>query len=165
MNPYGKRHDVQLTSTSDAPTLYTERLALTIPGEPAAEARVRFNHENQAHLAPWNPTMTGRDFDVRFWREALERFKAQAAQGTRYSFCIFERDRGLDGSLLGYVNFTEIVRGVFQACYMGYALSESAQGKGYMRLHRIMANYMPNNARSAALLQRLGFSIEGSARN
>jgi len=67
-----------------------------------------------------------------------------------------------------------------QACYTGYALSESAQGKGYMteaaragidfifnrvRLHRIMANYMPNNARSAALLQQLGFSIEGSARN
>lgn len=63
---------------------------------------------------------------------------------------------------------------------MGYALAESAQGHGYMteaaragiefifqeiRLHRIMANYMPHNVRSAAVLQRLGFTIEGTARN
>jgi ribosomal-protein-alanine N-acetyltransferase len=34
-----------------------------------------------------------------------------------------------------------------------------------VRLHRIMANYMPRNARSGALLQRLGFVVEGSARN
>jgi ribosomal-protein-alanine N-acetyltransferase len=62
---------------------------------------------------------------------------------------------------------------------MGYALAATAQGKGYMteagragidfifsqvRLHRIMANYMPNNVRSAAVLKRLGFTIEGTAR-
>lgn len=28
-----------------------------------------------------------------------------------------------------------------------------------------MANYMPANARSAAVLQRLGFTIEGTARD
>lgn len=62
---------------------------------------------------------------------------------------------------------------------MGYALDEAAQGRGYMseacrvgidyifketRLHRIMANYMPHNTRSAAVLERLGFTIEGTAR-
>ena len=32
-----------------------------------------------------------------------------------------------------------------------------------LHLHRIMANYMPVNTRSASLLTRLGFSIEGYA--
>jgi ribosomal-protein-alanine N-acetyltransferase len=163
----------------EAPQLFTERLMLAIPGAEAADACVRFNRENEAHLAPWSAPMTPRDFDAGFWRETLERFKVQAVQGARYSFCIFERRLGLDGPLLGYLNFTEIVRGVFQACYMGYSLAERAQGKGYMTeaaragiefifdeigLHRIMANYMPSNARSAAVLRRLGFTIEGQAR-
>jgi ribosomal-protein-alanine N-acetyltransferase len=31
-------------------------------------------------------------------------------------------------------------------------------------IHRIMANYMPSNERSARLLQKLGFIIEGHAK-
>lgn len=31
-------------------------------------------------------------------------------------------------------------------------------------IHRIMANYMPRNQRSAKLLKRLGFVVEGYAR-
>jgi len=34
-----------------------------------------------------------------------------------------------------------------------------------MNLHRIMANYMPTNVRSAALLRKLGFAPEGYARD
>jgi ribosomal-protein-alanine N-acetyltransferase len=36
---------------------------------------------------------------------------------------------------------------------------------GPMRLHRIMANHRPENARSAKLLERLGFVREGLARD
>lgn len=32
-------------------------------------------------------------------------------------------------------------------------------------LHRIMANHMPHNERSAKLLKRLGFEVEGLARS
>jgi ribosomal-protein-alanine N-acetyltransferase len=34
-----------------------------------------------------------------------------------------------------------------------------------LRLHRIMANYMPFNRRSGGLLRRLGFVVEGYARD
>jgi len=34
-----------------------------------------------------------------------------------------------------------------------------------LSLHRIMAGYVPDNARSARLLQRLGFEVEGYARD
>lgn len=164
---------------AEVPALLTERLLLTMPGAGTAEAFARFNKENEPHLAPWNPPMTARHFDAGFWREALERQIDQCKSGTRYSFCIFERAAGAGGPLIGYLNYSEIVRGVFLACYMGYALAADAQGKGYMTeaaragigfmfdqagLHRIMANYMPANARSAAVLERLGFTIEGTAR-
>lgn len=63
---------------------------------------------------------------------------------------------------------------------MGYSLAESKQGKGYMteglkaatkylfqelNFHRVMANYMPHNRRSGNVLKRLGFVIEGYARD
>ena len=74
----------------------------------------------------------------------------------------------------------EKLRGVFQACHLGYQIARDRQGQGLMRealealnafafeamgLHRIMANYVPGNDRSGRLLERLGFEHEGLARN
>jgi [ribosomal protein S5]-alanine N-acetyltransferase len=73
---------------------------------------------------------------------------------------------------------SNIIRSVFQASHLGYKLAEHAQHHGYMteaaragiefafgilRLHRIMANYLPHNHRSGAVLNRLGFKSEGFA--
>jgi ribosomal-protein-alanine N-acetyltransferase len=85
------------------------------------------------------------------------------------------------GAVLGRANFNNIVRGSFHACYLGYDLDKRAEGHGLMqealsaaiahvfgpplRLHRIMANYLPHNQRSGALLRRLGFVPEGYARD
>lgn len=63
---------------------------------------------------------------------------------------------------------------------MGFGVAFGAQGKGIAHqlcqhaisyafndigLHRIMANYMSHNNRSAKLLSRLGFEKEGLARD
>ena len=81
---------------------------------------------------------------------------------------------------MGQCTFSGIARGPFQAAYLGYGLDHRAVGKGLMtealqaairycfdqlNLHRIMANYMPTNVRSADLLKRLGFVPEGYARD
>ena len=80
--------------------------------------------------------------------------------------------------VMGTCHFSNIVYGPFQACHLGFSLSQSEQGKGIMYealsaaiahvfaklgLHRVMANYMPSNKRSEALLTRLGFVKEGLA--
>jgi ribosomal-protein-alanine N-acetyltransferase len=82
--------------------------------------------------------------------------------------------------IIGFCHFTQIFLGPFQACYLGYKIDYEYEGKGLMfealeasiryvfedlKLHRIMANYMPINLRSANLLNRLGFKIEGFAKN
>jgi ribosomal-protein-alanine N-acetyltransferase len=81
-----------------------------------------------------------------------------------------------DGDLVGVVNVSEIVRGAFRSGYLGYYAFAPHGGRGYMtealdlliaqsfrthRLHRLEANIQPGNARSIALVQRLGFRLEG----
>ena len=46
-----------------------------------------------------------------------------------------------------------------------YEALEALVGFGFdqLNLHRIMANYQPNNTRSKAVLERLGFVTEGLA--
>ncbi len=83
-----------------------------------------------------------------------------------------------DGSVIGAIGLSAFVRGVFQACYLGYLLAERAQGQGLMHeslkltiayafdelnLHRVMANFAPTNVKSGRVLRRLGFRIEGYA--
>jgi ribosomal-protein-alanine N-acetyltransferase len=81
--------------------------------------------------------------------------------------------------VIGTCSLSNIVRGVFMACHIGYSCAERYEGQGFMkkivrhaigysfnelRLHRIMANYMPVNNRSAGLLKNLGFQHEGLAK-
>lgn len=81
--------------------------------------------------------------------------------------------------ILALCCFINIVQGPFQACCLGYSLVQQHQGKGLMtevlgaaldyvfnvlNLHRVMANYMPANMRSEALLNKLGFEREGLAK-
>ncbi|WP_348235441.1 GNAT family N-acetyltransferase, partial [Salmonella enterica] len=62
------------------------------------------------------------------------------------------------------------------ACYLGYSIAQKWQRQGLMfeastaairymqrtqHIHRIMANYMPHNKRSGALLAGLGFAKQG----
>lgn len=99
---------------------------------------------------------------------------------------LYESDRGCHTfvfdretrSPVAFANLDAFVRGYFQACYLGYAVAERHQGRGFMHealtlllgfafsaleLHRVMANHTPDNARSAAVLTRLGFRREGLA--
>lgn len=85
-----------------------------------------------------------------------------------------------DGGLAGVFNFTEIVRGVFQSCYLGFYGMQDYCGRGLMTtgleaavehafnvlgLHRIEANIRPENVRSIALVRRVGFRNEGYSPN
>ncbi len=86
-----------------------------------------------------------------------------------------------EGALVGVVNLNEIVRGAFLSCYMGYYGLAGPDGRslagggrmtaavrlavahafGVLGLHRVEANIQPANARSIALVRRLGFRKEG----
>jgi ribosomal-protein-alanine N-acetyltransferase len=80
------------------------------------------------------------------------------------------------GDIVAVVKLSEIVRGVFRSCYLGYEVDDSCRRQGYgkeavkavvshafdtMQLHRIEANIIAENRPSLALAESLGFRNEG----
>ena len=161
------------------PTVETDRLVLRVPAAENAPEMAGYAARNREHFAPWDPVRDDAYFTVDHWRTELERTVERARAGTALMLVLLAKD-ARDGPVLGQCTFSGIARGAFHAAYLGYALSHDAVGKGLMsealraairycfdelNLHRIMANYMPTNVRSAALLRRLGFVPEGYARD
>jgi ribosomal-protein-alanine N-acetyltransferase len=164
--------------------LATERLAVRLvrPGMEGAVAR--FLTQNfEGHLDRWSPPATTAFFSESFWRERLAMAVDEFHAGRSARFVLQACGAGLpplDAPVVGTCNYTNIVRGPFLACQLGYQIARDSEGRGLMaealraanayvfeqlRLHRIMASYRPENARSARLLERLGFEREGIARD
>jgi ribosomal-protein-alanine N-acetyltransferase len=135
----------------------------------------RFRCDNQAHLLAWEPLRSKEFYTETFWQMQLRLALRDFRQGQSVSLVILDPQVT---EVLGVCNYTNIVRGTFQSCHLGYALAKRWQGQGIMfealqasltyifndlQLHRVMANYLPHNHRSGDLLQRLGFKIEGQA--
>lgn len=162
------------------PELHTERLVVALARPGMHGAMARFLERNfSGHLAPWSPPAEPAFFTEAFWRErlalSLEEFHAD--RSVRF---VLTENGDAGGEIVGTCNYTNIVRGAFHACHLGYQIGKSHEGRGLMtealraangfmfdtlRLHRIMANYRPENERSARVLDRLGFVREGLARD
>jgi ribosomal-protein-alanine N-acetyltransferase len=158
-----------------APRLRTAR-ALIRPFEADDAPRLlHYRRENRAHLAPWEPAREEAYFTLEACLARIEEARELARADRGYPFAVMAPD---ESRLLGCLNFANVVRGAFLACHLGYGIDVREQGKGLMSealdaglawafgglgLHRVMANYMPRNARSARLLERLGFRREGYA--
>lgn len=130
---------------------------------------------NRTHLAPWEPARDATYHTLAGCVVAIAEADEAARLDRGYLLLMLSPD---ERRVLGTVRLANLVRGAFQACHLGYSLDASLQGQGLMRealevaltwafgeldLHRIMANYIPRNQRSAALLHTLGFQKEGYA--
>ena len=154
----------------------TQRLLLAHPAADAGAALLDYRLSNRTHLSPWEPLRAASYYTIEEVELQLRQLRGEVAAGSAAHWLLTTQD---SAELVGLCSFTNIVRGPFQACHLGFSLGERHQGQGYMAealpaaiahvfqtmgLHRIMANYQPCNDRSAALLQRLGFEREGLAR-
>ena len=159
--------------------LETLRLTLTLAPPEAAPRLVAYRRDNWEFHAPWSGPRGQDELSVALWRRRLEQWAKDERDAIALRLMLFPRGDST-GAVLGTANFTQIVRGSFQACYLGYDLDKRVEGRGLMqealetaiahvfgtlRLHRVMANHLPYNQRSGALLRRLGFVPEGYARD
>lgn len=157
----------------------TERLVLTMPARQDAPLMVDYFRRNEAHLGPWEPRYPDAFFTNAYWERRLDDSRQELIADTALRLVMFRRG---DPSrrVVGITNFTAFVRLAFNCTNLGYSLDEDAEGQGFMHeglvaatryifeemgLHRIQANYQPHNERSSRLLGRLGFVIEGYARD
>jgi len=162
------------------PRIDTERLTLRQAQPGMQSAMARFLSENfPGHLDRWSPPVVAEFFTESFWAERLAFAVDDYGTDRAARFVLQPHGAPLDGPIIGTCNYTNIVRGAFHACHLGYQVSRDHEGRGLMaealracngfvfetlRLHRIMANFRPENERSRRLLQRLGFVEEGFAR-
>jgi [ribosomal protein S5]-alanine N-acetyltransferase len=162
----------------DLPRLHSARAVLRLAEPHEAPAVLCYYEQNRKHLAPWDPLRPADFYTLEFWLDRIQADVDEFHADRSVRFFLFEPE--LERTVLGCASFTSISRGVFQSCNLGYSLGAAVQGKGLMtealavalrymfdelNLHRVAANYMPRNVRSGAVLRRLGFTIEGQARD
>ncbi|GAA1811241.1 GNAT family N-acetyltransferase [Agromyces neolithicus] len=128
---------------------------------------------NREHLAPWEPARTATFFTAD-WQEsevevALQRLEA----GTALPLVIVDGDE-----IIGRVNLSDIVRGVFLNANLGYWVDARYTGRGIattavgvavaaareLGLHRVQAGTLVHNRASQLVLERNGFERFGLAR-
>jgi len=154
----------------------TERLVIRLAEAADVPEIIRYYGENRDHLQPFSPLFASDFLDEALWLEQVRIRAVESSAGEGFRGFLFPRAG--PNRIIGNLNLTSIHRGAFQSCVLGYNLAAGEQGKGYMteavrgavafalgtwKLHRVSANYMPRNARSAAVLERCGFKVEGHA--
>jgi [ribosomal protein S5]-alanine N-acetyltransferase len=131
---------------------------------------VRLNRE---FLAPWEPTRPDEYFTVEGQRHAIEDALSQYDRQLTVPYVILEQ-----GRIVGRVTLSNVVRGAFQSCNIGYWVGSTHNGRGLataavreimavafgeLGLHRIEAGTLLDNAASQRVLERNGFVRFGIA--
>ncbi|WP_448217492.1 GNAT family N-acetyltransferase [Endozoicomonas sp. 2B-B] len=142
----------------------TERTVIEVLGIEKAELMLTYYLENKAHLQPWEPKRSDSYFTLQNFSEMLGENHKNLQEKSSIKLTALTPDKS---EIIGVCNFTNIVFGYFKACNLGYSIGKKYEGNGLMaeilsasinqifselNLHRIMANYIPTNIRSAALL-------------
>ena len=155
----------------------TARLMLSAPHLDQAAAMLDFVTRNRHHLKRWNPPTPPNFYTLAHLQEAVGKHTEAFKNGSAVRFWISPNDDA--GRIIGSIGFSQIFCGPFCSCVLGYQIDQQCEGKGLMsealhaamqymfeeqKVHRIAANYQPTNVRSGRLLMKLGFRIEGFAK-
>jgi [ribosomal protein S5]-alanine N-acetyltransferase len=156
----------------------TERLWLKILVEADADKVLDFVQRNKEFLKEWEPERESDYYTLLTQAQLLAADKKLIESGQMLKVWIFRADDTQDRTI-GSLSLSNIVRGAFQSCHLGYRIDEQEQSQGYMtealkrlitvafqemNLHRLEANIMPRNEASLSVVRKLGFKEEGLAK-
>lgn len=166
-------------TTRAVPRWIGPRVVLTIPEPSAAPRVVAYFARNRERLTPVTPPWAPGFFTDEYHRRRIELAHDEWQREVSLRLYMFRRGHE-NGPVIGAVSFTQFFRLALQRCILGYSVDAEHEGQGLLReglemaiaalfdehgLHRIEANYLPTNERSGRLLRRLGFQVEGYARD
>lgn len=147
--------------------LTTARLRLRGPEDGDAEALGAYHARNAERFAPWEPPQPTAAAAQRAW---IAQQRAQSAPDRPAAFLAFARE---GDELVGVVGLSGFAASPPSAM-VHYTVDGAYEGRGYaseavravldfafesLDLDEISAYYHPGNARSARLLERLGFRV------
>ena len=138
---------------------------------------VHLREASRDFLTPWEPRWTHNSLSHNAFRNRLRRYQRDWHSDQGYALFLFRRD---DDALCGGITLTNVRRGIVQSGSFGYWVGQNFAQQGLMTdglahivafsfdrlgLHRLEAACLPHNNASRRLLQRVGFTHEGRARN
>jgi ribosomal-protein-alanine N-acetyltransferase len=153
-----------------------EGVSLRLPQMSDFEEWAALREASRSFLVPWEPIWPADDLTRTAFRRRLRRYTEDQRNDLAYPYFIFRNE---DQKLVGGLTLTNIRRGVAQAGSLGYWMGAAYARQGYMtaavrtlvpfafstlKLHRIEAACIPENAASVRLLEKTGFVREGFAR-
>lgn len=155
----------------------TQRFVLKTLAVADAPLLVAYYLRNQSHFESWSSVPDKDFYSLEFQQKKLQFDEDTMKAGKAVRLWIFSKAE--QNNLLGDIAFTNIIRGPFQSCNLGYKTDVNHLRKGVMveclqeaisyifsvlNLHRIEANIIPSNQPSIQLIKKLGFIEEGCAR-
>ena len=129
---------------------------------------------NRDFLAPWEPLRDESWFTADGQRAAIAAVLANHEAGASAPYVVLDHD----GSVVGRMTLSGIVRGALQSASLGYWVSEHANGGGLataavrdvvriafddLGLHRVQADTLLHTVASQRVLERVGFTPYGVA--
>jgi ribosomal-protein-alanine N-acetyltransferase len=158
---------------NDLPVLNTVRTELRFLKRSEAHLAQDYFIRNKEHLESTMPATSASFYELSHWEERLKQNVEEFRKGVSCRFFVLPKNATM---VIGTVSFTQIARGCYQGCFLGYGIDALTQGRGLMtealaagieyvfdelNLHKITANYMPCNKPSGRVLEKLGFSRVG----
>lgn len=128
---------------------------------------------NRAHLEQWDPVRSESFFTEVGQQAEIDTALASHEAGTRVPLVLADGTR-----IIGLVNLSGIIRGVFESANLGYWIDARYAGRGLMtaavdavariardelHLHRLQAATLLHNVASQSVLKKSGFTEFGMA--
>ncbi len=158
------------------PVIKTERLILKILDTTFAKKVSDFHIRNRDFHEKWDPLRDESYYRQEYHRKELEDELHKINHELMFKIWFFKKEDRDFEKPLGYISFSNIIRGCFQSCHLGYKTDKDEINKGYttealgagidfvfkkLKLHRIEANIIPGNIPSFRVVEKLGFLNEG----
>ncbi len=159
------------------PQIEGKRVRLRLPRMSDHAEWAHLREESRDFLTPWEPLWSEAELGRAAWRQRMRQIGRDFRAGRGQSFFILEK---ASGHIAGGISLMNIRLGVARSAEIGYWMGERYAGRGYMvetlalisdycfsslHLQRIEAACIPENKRSAHVLEKAGFAQEGLMRS
>lgn len=156
-----------ILSTVNILRLYGKNISLKILNIDDANDMLDYYIRNKEHLRRYEPSRDESFYSLEAQKQILVENYKQFLNGVGACFGIYK-----DNKLIGKIQLSSIVFGVFKSGIVGYSMDRVYQGRGYMKealkilmeyafkemgLHRIEASTLLDNVRSQGVLKSSGF--------
>ena len=158
------------------PKLETARIYLRPPIDKDNEAWREVRRRNMVHLQPYEPRWPDGGLQDSFFRRRLRYQQKEWLNDRNYSLLVIKKE---DDAIIGGMNINNVSRGAAQFASLGYWIDKDHVNQGYMgevmtlslkfcfsflKLERVNAATLVDNAPSQRVLTRAGFTEEGLAK-